>query len=101
MKVGLNLFSVRNLIETEEEYEKTTMKLKKMGYSYVQYSGGVFDAERIRRVSEKTGMPVVLTHVPYDRIVNDIDNLMREHESFGSRNIRSRRFFQPSGETGF
>ena len=37
MKVGLNLFSVRNLIGTEEEYEKTTMKLKKMGYSYVQY----------------------------------------------------------------
>ena len=100
MKVGLNLFSVRNLIETEEEYEKTTMKLKKMGYSYVQYSGGVFDAERIRRVSEKTGMPVVLTHVPYDRIVNDIDNLMREHESFGCRNIGLGGFFQPWGENG-
>ena len=57
MKVGLNLFSVRNLIGTEEEYEKTTMKLKQMGYSYVQYSGGAFDAERIRRVSEKTGIP--------------------------------------------
>lgn len=87
MEIGLNLYSVRNLIETEEAYEKTTETLREMGYAYVQYSGGPFDAERIRRVREKTGMPVVLTHAPLDRILGDTDALMREHESFGCRRI--------------
>lgn len=87
MKVGLNLYSIRNLIQTEEDFLQTALKLKEMGYSYMQYSGAPFDAEKIKRVSEASGMPVVLTHVPYDRIVNDTEKLIEEHLSFGCKNI--------------
>ena len=51
MKFGLNLFSIRNLIATEEEFLKTAKKLKEMGYSYMQFSGAPYDAEKIKRVS--------------------------------------------------
>ena len=87
MEFGLNLFSIRNLIQTEEDFLSTSFKLKEMGYSYLQYSGGPYDAEMIKRVSEKTGLPVVLTHVPFDRIINDTNALMEEHSSFGCKNI--------------
>lgn len=87
MKAGLNLFSLRTKIQTEEDFLQTALQLKEMGYSYLQYSGAEFDAERIRRVSEASGLPVVLTHVPYDRIVNDTERLMEEHALFGCRNI--------------
>ena len=63
------------------------MALKEMGYSYIQYSGGAFDADRIARVSAQSGLPVVLTHVPMDRIVNDTQALMEEHAKFGCKNI--------------
>ena len=87
MEFGLNLYSLRNLIKTEEAFLDTAIKLRKMGYSFLQYSGGPYDADMITRVSQKSGMPVVLTHVPTQRIVDDTDALMEEHSRFGCRNI--------------
>ena len=57
MKAGLNLFSVRGMIRTEENFLSTAIKLREAGYSYLQYSGAAFDAERIKRVSERSGLP--------------------------------------------
>ena len=87
MKVGLNLFSIRNLIKTEEDFLDTALKLREMGYTSMQYSGGDFIPERIKRVSEASGLPVCLTHVPYDRIVNETEALMEEHDVFGCKSI--------------
>ena len=87
MKAGLNLYSVRNLIKTEEDFLKTANSLKEAGYSYLQYSGAPFDAERIQRVCDRSGLPVYLTHVPMERIVEDTEKLMEEHASFGCKYI--------------
>ena len=87
MKAGLNLFSIRNLLDTEENFLATALKLKEMGYSYAQFSGMPFDADMIARVSAASELPIVLTHVPMDRILNDTDALMEEHARFGCKNI--------------
>ena len=87
MEFGLNLYSIRTLIGTEEQYLDTCLKLKDMGYGFVQFSGAKFDAGMIRRVATESGLPVCLTHVSQDRILNDTDRLMEEHESFGCHNI--------------
>lgn len=87
MEVGLNLYSIRNLIQNEKDFLDTACKLKDMGYSYMQYSGGPYDAEMIACVSKQSNMPVYLTHVPMDRILNDTEKLMEEHASFGCKNI--------------
>ena len=72
MEFGLNLYSIRNLIETEEAFLKTAHKLKEIGYSYMQCSAGLtYDPLLFKRVSEETGMPIVLTHASLDRIIND------------------------------
>ena len=85
--LGLNLFSIRNYLDSEEKFTDVLFKLKEMGYTSVQFSGAPFDAPMIKRAIEKTGMKVVLTHVPMDRILNDTDALMDEHESIGCKNI--------------
>lgn len=87
MKAGLNLFSIRNFLQNEEEFLSTAIKLKEMGYSYMQFSGAPYDADRIARVSKESGMPVYLTHVPMDRIIGDTEKLMEEHLKFGCKNI--------------
>ena len=87
MKAGLNLYSVRKLIETEKDFIETAKKLKAMGYDYMQFSGAPYDHEMIKRVVDESGMPVVLTHVAFDRIVNDTEKLVEEHLSFGCKNI--------------
>ena len=87
MKAGLNLFSIKNLLDSEENFLATAYKLKEMGYSYAQFSGMPFDADMIARVSKAAELPIVLTHVSMDRILNDTDALMEEHAKFGCKNI--------------
>ena len=87
MKFGLNLYSIRNLVGTPEGFLETAHKLKAMGYDTLQISGVPYDPTLIKNVSEETGMPVVLTHMPIDRILNDTDKLMEEHAFFGCKNI--------------
>ncbi|MBR2616219.1 MAG: sugar phosphate isomerase/epimerase [Clostridia bacterium] len=87
MKAGLNLFSLKSHVQEEADLIATCQRLKEMGYSYFQYSGAAFDAARCKRVVEETGLPIVLTHVPFDRIVGDTEALMEEHALFGCKNI--------------
>ena len=87
MQAGLNLYSIRNKIGTEEDFLATAQKLKDMGYDYLQYSGAAFDADRIKRVTEQVGIPVNLTHVAQSRIIDDPQTLMEEHAKFGCNYI--------------
>ena len=87
MQAGLNLFSVKNLLTTEEDFFNTVKALKDIGYSYLQFSGAEFIPERIKRVSETLDMPICLTHVPMERILDDTEKLMEEHALFGCKNI--------------
>ena len=84
---GINLYSLRNSIKTEPELLETAFKLREMGYSFLQFSGTAFDADMIKRVSDESGLPFVLTHVPMDRIIGDTEALMEEHARFGCKNI--------------
>jgi len=86
-EIGLNLYSLRNCIATEEDFLSTAIRLREMGYTFLQYSGAAFDPDRIARVSKESGMPVILTHVPADRIINETEQLMEEHAKFGCKNI--------------
>jgi sugar phosphate isomerase/epimerase len=58
-----------------------------MGYGYVQYSGIPLGAETVKRVTERAGLPVKLTHVPLERLLSDTDNLVREHDLLGCEYI--------------
>ena len=87
MKAGINLFSIRSLLQTEEEFLQTALKLKELGFSYMQFSGAPYDADKIARVSKASEMPICLTHVPMDRIIHETDELMDEHDKFGCKNI--------------
>lgn len=87
MEAGLNLFSIRSMIKTEQEFYATALALKDAGYSYLQFSGAPFNAEVVGRVSKESGLPIVLTHMPLDRILNDTERLCEEHLAIGCRYI--------------
>ena len=84
MKLGAQLFSLRNFIKTPEDILTTFEKIKAMGFENVQFSGGgPIDAHELKAISEKTGLPIVCTHSAFDRILNDTDALIEEHKIFG------------------
>ncbi|MBQ7336304.1 MAG: sugar phosphate isomerase/epimerase [Clostridia bacterium] len=83
MKLGAQLYSVRDRVTTPEDLRTTLTELKKQGYVNAQFSGvPLMGAEVWAKISEETGMPIVCTHMPFDRIVNDTDSLIAEHKIF-------------------
>ena len=86
-EIGLNLYSVRNLISTEEDLLETAKKLKDTGYSFFQYSGATWDPKRIKRMVDEVGTPVCLTHIPQERLLNETEKVIEENLSFGNKNI--------------
>ena len=87
MEAGLNLFTLRKSITTEADLLCSANRLRDMGYSYLQFSGGPYDPDMIARVSKESGLPIVLTHVPMERILGETEALMEEHARFGCKNI--------------
>lgn len=84
MKLGAQLYSLRTLVTTPEELRKTILACKDMGYANVQFSGVPYmEPEIWAEISRETGMEIVCTHNPLDRIVNDTDKLIEEHKIFG------------------
>ena len=83
MKLGAQLYSVRTFIQTPSDMRNTFEKLRKIGYECVQLSGaGPIEAEELQTISQETGLPIVCTHVPVNRILEDTDALIREHRTF-------------------
>ncbi len=88
MKLGAQLFSLRTVVTTPEDLKATILKCKAMGYQNVQFSGVPnMGAEVWKQISDETGMPIVCTHSPLDRIINDTDALIAEHKIFGAHVI--------------
>lgn len=88
MKLGAQFYSIRTETQTVEGLEKSFAKIKDIGYENVQLSAiGPISAEDILRIKDKYELPIVCTHSPYDRIVNDTDALIREHKLYGADTI--------------
>ena len=88
MKLGAQLYSVRTLTQTPEGLESVFKSMLDIGYDNVQLSAiGPIAAEQIRNIRDKYGLPIVCTHVPYNRILEDTDALIREHQIYGCPTI--------------
>lgn len=84
MKIGAQMFTIREFCKTPEGTIESLEKLAKIGYRYVQYSGcGPMDPKLLRETCDRLGIQIVLTHSPYDRIVDDTENLIKEHDILG------------------
>jgi len=70
MKIGLQLFTLRNHLNTEDEIKHTLGYLKKIGYDGVQpYSLGNHSAEQYAKMLQEAGLPCFSFHVGLHDIV--------------------------------
>lgn len=85
MKLGAQLYTLRDFTKTPEDFLRTMEKVAKIGYRYVQVSGAgpEVDADVIKTACDRTGLRVVITHTSLDRILNETDRVIEEHDRFG------------------
>lgn len=91
MLIGVQLYSARNYLTSDEGIDAAFRKSAETGYACVQYSGapdgGNFRPETLKKVIEKYRLPVKLTHVSFDRLLHDTDGEIQKHIAIGCRNI--------------
>lgn len=82
--MGIQLYTLRDHIRTAEDFDETLRRLSEIGVTDVQISGiGDIPAEVQRDILKKHNMKVCVTHKSFERMQNDLDNLMKEHDIIG------------------
>lgn len=88
IKLGAQLYTLRDFIKNYEDCEKTFEYLNGIGINVIQISGiGPIPAEKVAYLAEKYGMDVCVTHSSFDRMRNDLDALIKEHKMLGCDTI--------------
>ncbi len=88
IKLGVQLFTLRDKCKDAEGFEETLKFLDNIGCHVVQISGiGDIDPQVVADLIKKYNMEVCVTHKPYDRMKNDLDALIYEHDLINCKNI--------------
>ena len=84
-KLGVQLFTVRDFMNTEQEIAETFKKLKTLGYDQAQTAGCSVDYETFGKLAEEAGIEIVGTHDDYDMMCNDFDKALANHNALGTK----------------
>ena len=88
IEIGAQLYTVRNQMnEGEDAIREGLQKIAEMGYTTVQFSGVQADVGFFRAECDKNGLSVSATHYPLERMQNEFDAVVAEHETLGCKNI--------------
>lgn len=82
--MGIQLYTLRDFIQTPEDFDACLGRLEKLGVKDVQISGiGDFPAETQRDILDKHGMSVCVTHKSFDTMLTDLDSMILHHKTIG------------------
>ena len=88
IKLGVQLYTLRDKCQNAEDFETTLKFLDDIGCNVIQISAiGDIHPEIVAELVDKYRMDVCVTHKPYDRMKNDLDDLIHEHDLIHCNNI--------------
>lgn len=80
--MAIQLYTLRDFIQTAEDFDSTLAKLSAMGVTDVQISGiGDIPAEKQKEILDKYNMKVCITHKSMDWMKDDIEGIMAHHKT--------------------
>lgn len=84
-RFGAQLYTVRDHMQTEEEFRATMQALAEMGYRGVHTSGigAAVSEDVIVSALRDAGLQAILTHVPPVRVKEDTDAVIAFHQKLG------------------
>lgn len=84
-ELGLQLYTVRQLINDGASIDELLKKLVDIGYTQVQTAG--YETPELANAAKKHGVKIVGTHYNYDRIKNEVEDTVRLHELLETTNL--------------
>jgi sugar phosphate isomerase/epimerase len=81
---GAQLYTIRDYAKTPEDINESMRKIKEIGYTTVQASGlGPIPAGELAAIARSHDLKIVITHMPYDRFVEDLEGVIKDHHTLG------------------
>lgn len=88
MQLGAQLYTVHNHTKTLEDFSQSLKKVAQIGYKTVQVSGTCpFEPEWLKEELLKNDLTCVLTHIAPKRIIEETEQVVKEHAVFGCQHI--------------
>ncbi len=84
---GIQLYTIRDHMDSEEAFSASLKKLSDMGYSYLHTAGCPIDKKRFIEIIKDNGMSVCGTHCGYEKIISDVSGTSEFHRLWETDNI--------------
>jgi len=89
MKIGAQLYTVREFTQTSQDFAASMKKIAEIGYECVQISAvsGEISAAEIAEVCKANNLEIVITHTSPARIKNDTQAVIQDHILMGAKYV--------------
>jgi len=88
MLLGAQSYTIRAFTQTERDFRIAMQRIAAIGYTSVQLSAvGPIEPKILKSICDENGLSIVLTHTNPERILTDVDAVIREHELLGCEYI--------------
>lgn len=95
-KIGVQLFTIRDFMKTEEDVRASFKKLKAMGYDQGQTAGCAIPYEAYGRIAREEGIEIVGTHDNFNLMYEDFDAALQNHKLLNTKYMGTGGFFSKS-----
>lgn len=86
--IAAQMYTLREYTQTPEALRESMRKVSSIGYQAIQISGiGPMDPRLVKEYADEFNLKICATHVPWDRLVNDLDALAAEHKLWDCKYI--------------
>ena len=86
-KLGLQLYTIRDFMTTEEDIRESFAKIKAAGYDQAQTAGCAIAYDKFGALAKEYGIEIIGTHDDFDMMVNDFDKALENHKLLGTTNM--------------
>ncbi len=86
-ELGLQLFTIRDFMRSEEEIRESFQKMRKYGYTQGQTAGCAIPYADFGRIAREEGIRIVGTHDNFEMMYSDWEQSLENHKLLGTTNM--------------
>ena len=86
-ELGLQLYTIRDFMKTEEDIRESFQKMRKYGYTQAQTAGCAIPYADFGRIAREEGIEIIGTHENFNRMINQFELSLEQHQLLGTTNM--------------
>jgi sugar phosphate isomerase/epimerase len=103
--LAAQLYTIRDFTKTADDFASSMQKIRDIGYTAVQVSAiGPIPHQTVWDIVSDLGLTVCNTHIGFDRLQNDLDDVIAQHKLWQTRHVALGSMppeFRDAGEDGY